>query len=342
MARVLIFNNFLTPQDKSILSPTNSTKHKYQSIGPGVWQANSYSKRKHIGVKDLLRRIIMCVKLYICWRKYDILIVDSAITGFFVSVLSFLGKGHRRLVISDFNIPRRRGEFGRQLVGFIYKKVDHFIVHSRYDIQLSSQLYNLDEQRFSFKPFVREKPCEGEPEEIYLFDNKRPFILSLGGNARDYGTFFRAIDGTGLNAIVVAREYNLEGLRIPDNVQTFCNIPLEQCDKLVSKCMFTVFTFDGSEPSCGQISLVTSFMLGKPVICTDWIGIRDYVYDGQNGLLVKMKDSVDLKEKMLILASDRQLYKKLSEGAVKWAAENTRPEVLHERIDALLTQLISQ
>jgi hypothetical protein len=342
MAKVLIFNNFLQQGQDSILAPKQSKSHQYRSVGPGRWQANPYGKTQHMGVKDLLWRIIACVVLWFRWRKYDVLIVDGAVTGLLISCISLLNKGHRKLVINNCDVPRRRQGFWRWLARVLYRRVDFFLVNSRYDIQLTSRLYEIPERRFAFQPFVRTAPATGEPKDIYLFEDKRPFVFSFGGNARDYNTFFRAIEGTDLSAIVVAREYNLRGLRIPKNVRVFFNIPLDDCDKLVGSCLFTVFTFDGSEPSCGQISIVTSFMLGKPTICTDWIGVRDYVADGENGLLVKMKDSADLKEKISKLVSDKQLYGKLSEGAVQWANKNTRPEVLHERIDALVTRLTSE
>jgi len=318
-----------------------NTLHQYRSIGPGRWQANPYATRKHIGIVDLVRRIAACVKVWVVWKGFDILIVDSAITGFFTAALSFLRKGRRKLVIASFNVPRRRKGFWRWLAQRLYRRVDHFFVHSRYDVHLAKELYKIPEQRITFRSFVRPAPATGKPPQIYLFEDKRPYILSFGGNARDYGTFFQAIEGSGLSAIVVAREYNLEGLRVPDNVRAFCNIPLEHCDRLVGTCMFAVFTFDGSEPSCGQISIVTSFMLGKPVICTDCIGVRDYVHNNENGLLVKIRDPEDLRDKMIKLASDKELYRKLSNGAIRWATENARPEATRKIIDNLVTELTS-
>ncbi|MHC4157759.1 MAG: glycosyltransferase [Planctomycetota bacterium] len=341
MAKVLIFNNFLKDGNESVLAPSQSSSHQYHSTGPGRWQANPYGKKKHSNMGDLLRRIVSCIKIWLRWRKYDVLIVDSAITGLLVSSLSLLCKGCHKLIISNFNVPRHRKGFWKWLTGMLYRRVDHFFVHSRYDIQISKQLYHLPKERFTYHPFARTAPVQGEPLDIYIFKNKRPFILSFGGNARDYGTFFQAIDGTDLSAIAVAREYNLEGLRIPANVRTFCNIPLEECDKLVSKCLFTVFAFDGSEPSCGQISIVTSFMLGKPTICTDLIGVRDYVTDGVNGLLVEIGDTEDLRAKMLRLAGDKKLYGKLSLGARNWTKENTNAHILQKKVDSLVTRLVS-
>jgi len=341
MAKVLIFNNFLKNGESSILAAGLSSLHQYDSAGPGRLRANPYGKSKHIGPKDLLQRVINSVRLWLRWRKYDVLIVDSAITGLLVACVSVLGKGRRKLVISSFNVPRRRTGLWKKLATVLYRKVDHFFVHSTCDMELATSLYRLPHSRFSYRPFIRATPATGQPENIYMFEDNRPFILSFGGNARDYATFFRAIAQTSLSAIVVAREYNLTGLKIPHNVRTFCNIPLPECDKLVSKCLFTVFAFDGSEPSCGQISIVTSFMLGKPTICTDLTGVGDYVCHGKNGLLVKPADPGELRDKMLTLAQDEQLYERLSEGALGWANENTNPQAVHNKIENLVTELTS-
>ena len=340
MAKVLIYNNFLCQGQDSILTPKQSKLHQYKNVGPGCWQVNPYGKTQHMGVKDLLRSLIACLVLWFRWRKYDILIVDGCVTGLFVSFISLLNKGHRKLVIDSWNVPRRRKGFWKWFAGILYQRVDFFFVHSRYDIQLTSKLYNLPEQCFAFRPFTRHEPANGELGDTYLFEDRRPFVFSFGGNARDYRTFFQAIEGTDLYAIVVARQYNLEGLKVPDNVRTFCNIPLEECDKLVRRCRYTVFTFDNSEPSCGQISIVTSFMSGKPVICTDWIGVKDYVTNGVNGILVKMGDAADLRSKMIKLFYDSELYSHLSAGAYDWAKHNADPLVLQQEIDNLVTRLM--
>lgn len=139
----------------------------------------------------------------------------------------------------------------------------------------------------------------------------------------------------------MAREYNLKGLSVPENVRTFCNIPLEECDKLVWRCMYTVFTLDGSEPSCGQISIVTSLMAGKPVICTDCVGVRDYLSDGVNGMLVGQGDVAGLREKMLTLASDSELYGRVSAGAGKWCTQNASLSSVHQQTDELVTRVMT-
>jgi glycosyltransferase involved in cell wall biosynthesis len=342
MAKVLIFNTYLKKGKDPVLTAKWNTSHEFHSTGPARWLADT-AEGKHTNVLGYLKRSIAAIVLLWQWlSKYDFLIVDSCMTGLMMSALSLFCKGNRRLIVGHFNLPHHKGKLSRLLSAYLFRRIDHFVVHSRYEIKISSQLYGLRPERFTFCPFARiSLPDIGEPDAAYSFDDKRPFVLSFGATGRDYKTFLDSICGTDLSAVVVAREWNLRGLSIPHDVRAFCNVPMNQLDRMVHKCLFTVFAFDGSEPGCGHISIVTSFMLGKPVICTDWAGARDYVNDGENGVLVKMRDVDDLREAMLRLASDNDLYNRLSEGAHRWARENTNPIFIQRRIVGLVTQMAS-
>jgi len=342
MAKVLIFNNTQRRDINPLITQSASKSHNYNIVNPGKLYANPYHcKKKHMGLFEFIKRILLCMVLFWESRNYDVLILDTTITGILMSLLLFF-KRKPKIVISHFNVLRRRGFLGKWIGRLLFKRIDHCFVHSGTDIEIAVDLYCLPKEHLSFRPFVRlTAPAHGEPNNVYLSGDQKPFILSYGVNARDYKTFFRAIEGTDLSAIVVARDYNLAGLDIPDNVRTFCNIPLAECDRLVGKCLFTVFTFDGSEPSCGQISIVTSFMLGKPTICTDIAGVRDYVSDGENGLLVKLGDVDDLRNKILKLTHDKELYNHLSAGARAWARQYSDPRALQKTVDDLVTRLVS-
>lgn len=343
MGRVLYFTNFVAfSKKRPIIVPCQHTEHVYDVMGPGRWKYDPYSKKKHLGIKDILLHLIACGKVWIRWiSSYDVLITGSCWTVLLVGGYSYVMKGKRKLIAFNFDVPKRRNRLWRAIVRLLIRRIDIIYTNSKYDIGLISSLYGIPESKVRFYPFVREKPQEGKPHDEYRFSDSREYIISFGGNGRDYKTFFEAISRTDLSALVVAHKWNLKGLAIPDNVKVLYDIPLEECDRLVSKCKFAVFTFDGSEPSCGQICIVTSLMLGKPVICTDWVGTRDYISDGKNGLLVQIHNPEELKEKMLKLANDSDLYKTLSTGAVQWAAEYTDPIKIQAQIDMAVTQVLS-
>lgn len=339
MAKVLVFHNFTTEGEKPLWGSNPESKHDFSSIHPGVFQANPYNKSKHVGFLDLLKRV--CISFIISMRAvgYNVLVLDSAITGFFVSVfLRFIKRP--RIIISSFNVPRRRNRFWKIIARFVYKRVDHFVVHSTHDIDLVCKMLKTSEKQISFFPYVRDMPSTGKPSPSIREKINSPYIFSYGGNARDYKTFMDALDGTGINAVIAARDYNLRGLDIPDNVCVFTNIPLEDCDRLVSNCLFTCFTFDGTEPSCGQISIVTSFMLSKPVICSRWIGVMDYVEDGKNGLLAEIFNVEELRGKIRELYNNTELRNQLSEGATQWAAAHAYKQGIFSKIDSLIAYVL--
>lgn len=191
MANVLVFHNLYEEGQTLASTPRQSSLHRYVNVGPGRWRVNAYGKTRHMTLCDMFRYLMGCVVLWRRWLKHDVLIVDGCVVGLMVAFLSLLRKGHRRLIIDNWNVPRHRTGFWKWFAGIIYRRVDLFVVHSTYDVGLTSKLYNIPEARFAFRPYTRDVPARGEPDGSYLFDDGRPFILSLGGNARDYGTFFR-------------------------------------------------------------------------------------------------------------------------------------------------------
>lgn len=318
MRRVLVFNNFQTTA--KTLFPNDGT-NTYLRVGPGRFQSNPYSKTKHISFSDLMKRVLAALRLASISLRYDVLAVDSAITAMLVACI--LPPIFRpKLIVTNFNVPRRRNGLAK-LVGFLlFRRVDQFVVHSRYDIELAARLYQLDKIRFTFMHYRRDSLNDEGTPLAFKNANRGDFILSIGGNARDYHTLCRAVEDLPVRLVVVAREYNLVGVNVPKNVTVYTNIPLTYCDWLVKRCQFTVMAFDGSEPSCGQISVVSSLMAGRPVICTDCAAMHDYIEPFRNGLLVQPRDVDAVRQAIVCLRDDIELRKSLSVGAMEWAQAN--------------------
>lgn len=65
------------------------------------------------------------------------------------------------------------------------------------------------------------------------------------------------------------------------------------------------------------IVLIEAMACGMVCIATDCIGPRNIIKDGENGFIVKQKDVNEIKEKIIILNKDINLFKKISGNAVK-------------------------
>jgi glycosyltransferase involved in cell wall biosynthesis len=62
-------------------------------------------------------------------------------------------------------------------------------------------------------------------------------------------------------------------------------------------------------------SLVEALATGLPVVCYDADGVRDILRDGVNGFLVKRGDTAAMAERLSRLIRDRELRRRLSDGA---------------------------
>lgn len=339
MAKVMVYQNILEVEKKPTFEQTPSTVHQYtiQKLGPLF--VNPYkARKKSMALLEFVKRFVVCVILYFRSFFYDVLIVDVTTVGLIMGGLLLLRKKPKVLIL-HFNVLRHRKGLWLLVSKWCFRRIEKFIVHSNYDIQYASKLYQLPLDKFIFYPYTRKHPDQGVPDSKYLSGKQEKYIVSYGVNARDYKTLFEAIAGLDIHLIVVAREHSLAGLSVPDNVSVFQNIPLEDVDRLVGGSLFTVFTFDGSEPSCGQISIVSSLMLGKPVVCTDCTAMQDYVTDGYNGMLVKIRDVEDLRNKLASLYENQVLQKRLSDGAFEWASNHTAPEAIKKKVEDVILNM---
>lgn len=336
MARVLIFNNFLKPGEHSALEPVGPSQHQFDTMSPGRWQANPYSKSKHMSLGDAFRRIV--ATLLCAWRAraYDILILDSVMSGL-LTCFYLYPFSRPRIIIWSFNVPRRRDGFAKVLVAWLLRRANIIIVHGTYDIEYAGGLYSIPQNRFRFVPFIREYPAMQSPADSPW--GAKPYAISYGGNARDYQSLIEAVRDQPITLLIIAREYNLAGIDLPSNVKALYNIPLSQCDALVRDARFAIFTLDGSEPSCAQISMVTAFILAKPIVATRCTGTEDYITDRVNGLFVELGSVHDIREKVMELWTDEVTRTDLAAGAANWARDNARPEVIQNVVDSIISDL---
>ncbi|MBP7936276.1 MAG: glycosyltransferase family 4 protein [Phycisphaerae bacterium] len=293
-----------------------------------------------MGTWDKLKQVVMSLDIALRGLSYDVLIIDTQATALFVCLV--LAPFRRpRLAVSSFNVwKRRNGRLFNWLCRVLYRRLDCVIVHSAYDIPLAERLYGMPRKRLRFMRYARVAPRSAGLDAKYGYLSRIPYALSIGSNARDYATLFEAAEGSEVPLVVVAREWNLVGLDVPNGVQVYFNIPLVECDALMAECAYCVYTFDGSEPSCGQISVVSSLMMGKPVICTDVPGLEGYVEHEVNGLRVPMGDASKLRGAMQRLLGDPQLYARLQRGAQEWSAKYADPSEIQREMDRVVSELV--
>lgn len=90
------------------------------------------------------------------------------------------------------------------------------------------------------------------------------------------------------------------------------------------------------------VVLLEAMASGVPVIGSNVGGIPDIITDGETGLLARQKDHNDLAKKIVILLSDEELRKNVTENALRCVKRNFSWEVIADRFVRIYEDLIGR
>lgn len=82
-------------------------------------------------------------------------------------------------------------------------------------------------------------------------------------------------------------------------------------------------------------SLLEAMMMGFPCVATNYSGVDELIINGQNGIIVPKGDSVRLAQELKRILKDRELQKKLSEGA-RCSAEKYKYETIINQWESVI------
>jgi glycosyltransferase involved in cell wall biosynthesis len=113
---------------------------------------------------------------------------------------------------------------------------------------------------------------------------------------------------------ILIRKYNLEKRVFSTGI-----IPYDEIPKWVNNCeMFVLPSYSEGVPN----SVMEAMASGKPVIATRVGGIPEIITDKKTGLLVEVKDVLNLKRLIILLLNDELLRKEIGEEARRFVLDN--------------------
>ena len=102
----------------------------------------------------------------------------------------------------------------------------------------------------------------------------------------------------------------------------------------MAHCHCVVVPLKNRSVSSGQLVVLQAMALGKPVICTDSDGLKDYVQDGITGFLI------DNRKESLLSAlhyiSEQSVYGRFSCDARESYLKNFTEEAMYKRIGSIV------
>jgi len=117
----------------------------------------------------------------------------------------------------------------------------------------------------------------------------------------------------------------MKKLGIRDKVIIKSNLSREELREIYRNAILYLtlpVNVDGDVEGFG-LAIMEAAAAGTPAIVGRGSGADDAVSDGQSGFLVDGSNKEEIIEKILSLTDNKKLRKKLSDGALKWAKENS-------------------
>lgn len=273
-------------------------------------------------------------------RKYDAIYTLGAREAQVYGLLcSLLGHGHRPHIASEILLDEAHPESFRwrikqRLRRLAFRGCARLIVYSSGERELYRHELDLPIERIAFVPFhtnILEPRLT--PPGSYGF--------AAGRSLRDYKTFFSAIEGIDFPFVVVADKASVAHLPKPANVELHCDIPRARYLELLEGSRFAVVPLKADYRSTGQVVVLEAASLGKPVVASNVVGVRDYITDGENGLLVEPGNPEMLRDCICRLIGDDALDARLAANALERVRRDHTFEAFTERCLAIMESAIA-
>jgi glycosyltransferase involved in cell wall biosynthesis len=145
-------------------------------------------------------------------------------------------------------------------------------------------------------------------------------VIAIGRDlARDYATLVEAVRTLDTRVVFVVLRRNLEGIAVPPNVEVRERIPYADLRELYRRACVAVVALRGAEFPYGSEGSGVSAMLeaqasGTALVASDRPIVRDYLRDGETGLLVPPEDPGALRESISRLLDDAELARRLGDA----------------------------
>ncbi len=219
----------------------------------------------------------------------------------------------------------------------VMSQVDLAIVHSQLERDRYRAMFPAKRTRFAFIPYgtAIESRATLIAEARALPKNEGPaVIVTAGKSGRDYATLIAAIKDLDIELRIICDLASAippipEGARV--TVLSQCYGPDYLRELASADCV--VIPLSAGNISAGQMVLIQAKALGRALITTDTPTVRDYVTDGEDGLLVPISNPLALRAAIKKILADPSLRSRLEANA------STSFDRLHSNETAIARQV---
>ena len=199
--------------------------------------------------------------------------------------------------------------------------VDRIVCYSREERELYAAAFGTRPERFvhlqlGIAPIERPN-CDD-----------RGYIFASGRSNRNYDFLLDVLRGTTHKCVIACDNYTP---RHPyDNVTVLHDCFDEQMIDMMAHCRCVAIPLKDATVSSGQLVILQAMSLGKPVICSDVAGIKDYVEPGTAVMIPN--DVAAWRDALLRLFTDEAFARQIAGQGHELFLSRFSEQAMHERI----------
>ncbi len=207
-----------------------------------------------------------------------------------------------------------------------------YCVHSAVERERFPATWRVDPQRVVFTPYCHTL----SDDELATPTSDEGGVFAGGDSLRDYRTLVEAARTVPFPVTIATRKTNEEWTRdLPANVIVSALSHQEFSERMASASVVVVPLEPRDDRGAGQTTYLNAMALGKAVIATDVAGARDYIRDGQTGLIVPPGDPGALGWALRRLLEDRDYGRRVGSAARRDVLDRFGPDRYVEQLLAV-------
>jgi hypothetical protein len=273
--------------------------------------ASNMVERHVKGIK--LSRYRAAVQAALVARQNDVVISHHPLMSNAVAIALRGLRRRSRHIAFAFNFTAIPSGSRLRTMSSHLSNVEAFVVFSKYEKALYSNLFGIEETKFSDVLWAQDPPLV---DSFFRSSIMKPFVCAIGGEGRDVDIVLKAAEKFKeyLDFVIITRPHMVKHKSISDNVHIFTNLDSKITWAIAEQSVGVLVPLVSEETCCGHITIVSAKLLGLPIVTTRSLATEEYVQGRQSILMADPRELtgfcdcigqlVDQKEQMYELAQN--------------------------------------
>ena len=268
-------------------------------------------------------------------EPFDMAITHDPLAGMRVEeILAKTGAATRRLAWG-FHLDELPGEDLEMQMQRAFETVDALTVFTQLEQKLYADTFKVDRKKLLHAAIAVAAPLSAPPSR----EIEGLYFAAPADAHRDDETLFDAARRSPEERFVVIgspQTPDADSLRPPANMTVLQSVSDTRAVGILYHAEAVLLPLLSGQTPRGLVPLVSAMQLGKAMIVTDALGVREYVNDGKSGLLTPARDARALTSALDRLKADPSMTSRLGDEARTHAEAHCSPKAAEEFFSRIL------